>query len=69
MSGLFKVKKPNSQVPPPPPRIGDAAAEGAAVEQRYRIKRTYDTTDTMLTGLGGPGARSAPRQPSRTMLG
>ncbi len=42
--------------PPPTPRIGDAAGEGAAREQRYKIKKRKGLDDSILaSGLGDAG--------------
>lgn len=69
-SGLFGSSKPQVTQPPPVPKIGDANAEAAAREERYRARSKYGVEDTNLTsgGTGGLG-KQGQGQRSRAMLG
>lgn len=65
ISGLFGAKTPKVTSAPPPPRISDAASEGAVREFRARAKKKKGVEDTILTSnLGGtaPGTGSVTRQ-------
>lgn len=64
MSGLFGSPRTPTPVPPPPD-IGDAAEEAAAREEKYRMKRKFGVSDTMLTS----GSLGAGDTTKRTSLG
>lgn len=63
-------QKPAVTPTPPPPRIGDAAGQAAALQERSRVKKKYGVEDTMLgSPASGTTGGPTPTPRTRTMLG